>query len=212
METPWGARASPHPCKAPVWGLGGWGSYRAVGCPHRHLPPGPRHLHTRPHLLAAALGSGAALLLPCSAVRTRLSGTGAQDGLRTGLPYPLDPSPTRHSPLKPPYSARLGSGCQAPSHAPSSPPDPERLHPSHAPRVPHSKPHPGTLHLGPFPLLRLEPRPWPAGPAPQVRLAGGPPIPTDTDPQAAPRRRGRGLRPLQEPHCGGAGAGHRPGA
>ena len=68
-------RAPPTPAGAQ---LRAWGSYPAVGGPHRHLPPGPRHLRTRPRLPAAARGLGAAPLLPCSAVRIRLSGTGAR--------------------------------------------------------------------------------------------------------------------------------------
>ena len=58
--------------------LQAWGSDPAVECPHRHLPPGPRQLRTRPHLPAAVPGLGAALLPPCSVAGTRLSGTGAR--------------------------------------------------------------------------------------------------------------------------------------
>lgn len=68
-------RAPPTPTGAQLRALG---SYPAVGGPHRHLPPGPRHLRTRPRLPAAARGLGAAPLLPCSAVSIRLSETGVR--------------------------------------------------------------------------------------------------------------------------------------
>lgn len=48
----------------------GLGSYPAVGCPHRRLPPAPGQLRTRPHLPDAARGLGAARLPPCSGART----------------------------------------------------------------------------------------------------------------------------------------------
>lgn len=82
--------------------LRAWGSYPAVGCPHRHLPLGPRQLRTRPHLLAAARGLGAAPLPPCSVARTRLSGTRAQEGPRTRTPAPaLHTPPVGKVPLLP---------------------------------------------------------------------------------------------------------------
>lgn len=189
--------------------LGTGGSYPAVGCPHRHLPPGPRHLHIRPHLPAAARGSGAAPLLPCSAARTRLSGTGVWKGLRTGLPYPLDPPPNGRVPshrLTPQGSAPGASLQATPPTACQTPGTSTQAMPLES-LTQSSTPEPSIA--APFPLLRPGPRLLPAGPAPQVRLSGLPPIPTDTDPQAAPRRRGGGLGPLQEPHCGGAGAGRR---
>lgn len=50
---------------APAQGLGSGGSYRAVGCPHRHLWPEARHLRIWPRLLAAAGGLVAAPFPPC---------------------------------------------------------------------------------------------------------------------------------------------------
>lgn len=71
----------------------GAGSYRAVGCPHRHLPPGPRCPPVQPRLPAAALDSVVAPLPPCLAAHTRLSETGARESVRTAKPAP-SPRPT----------------------------------------------------------------------------------------------------------------------
>lgn len=152
--------------------LGTGGSYRAVGCPHRHLPPGPRHLHIRPHLRAVALGSRAALLQPCSAVRTRLSGTAAWEGLRTGLPHPLDPPPTGKVP-----SRRLTPQGSAPGASLQATPPAARQTPSAStqamPLESLSQSHtPAPSISGSFLLPPLGPRLRPDGPAPQVPLAG----------------------------------------
>ena len=138
-----------------------WGSYLAVGGPHHRLPPGPRHLRTRPRLPAAARGSGAALLPPCSETHTRLSGTGAREGQRTATPVlaprPIssqhDPPPAGSLQAPPQQPARLRPWEVHPSlqsgHLQASAPG--SLTPSHAPRT-HS---PQTTPLGPPKCLIL---------------------------------------------------------
>lgn len=138
-----GARAEPQP--------GDWGVLPGCWVPASPPPAGPS-----PSSYSATPSGRSSGLGGCSAP-TMFSGAyslirnWSMEGSEDRTPVPSRPASNRQGPLPPPYSAKLGSGCLAPSHAPSSPPDSGHLHPSHAPRVPHSKQHPRTLHRGPLP-------------------------------------------------------------
>lgn len=177
--------------------LRAWGSYPAVGGPRRHPPPGPRHLRTRPRLLAAALGLGVPLLPPCSAARTRLSGTVARKGQRGTTPgLALDPPPVS---MVPPPAASLQATPPRLIHRKTglrNPPSCLVLGAQHFKPRPQSPspqaPPPEPSLSASFPTFRLWPRLRARRPRPQRRLAG---------PRQSPQL--LTLRPLPE---GGAAA------